>query len=72
MEAFAAVLAERFVMPQDLKGDALHVSAAVLLRADLFLTWNVKHLANENKQPHLRAVCLEYGLLAPRMARPDI
>jgi hypothetical protein len=72
MEAFAIILAQRFVMPQDLQGDALHVAAAVLLQADILLTWNVKHLANENKQPHLRAVCVENGLVAPRITRPDI
>jgi hypothetical protein len=72
MEAFAIILAERFVMPQDLQGDALHVAAAVLLEADLLLTWNVKHLANDSKQPHLRAVCSENGFVAPRIARPDI
>ncbi len=72
METFAIILAERFVMPQDLQGDALHVAAAVILKADLILTWNVKHLANQNKQPHLRAVCIENGFVPPRIARPDI
>ncbi len=72
MESLAAILAERCVMPLDLLGDALHVAAAVILQADVLLTWNVKHLANESKQPHLRVVCLEYGLVAPRITRPDI
>jgi hypothetical protein len=72
METFAGVLAARFVMPQDLQGDALHVAAAILIKADLLLTWNVKHLANESKQPHIRAVCIEYGMLPPRIARPDV
>lgn len=72
MEAFAIILAQRFVMPQDLQGDALHVAAAVILKADLMLTWNVAHLANENKQPHLRAVCIQNGFVAPRIVRPDI
>jgi len=72
METFAELLANRFVMPQDLQGDALHVAAAVILKADLLLTWNVKHLANENKQPHLRATCIENGFVAPRITRPDI
>jgi len=72
METNAALLAERFVMPQDLQGDALHVAAAVVLKADLLLTWNVKHLANQNKQPHLRAICIENGFVPPRIARPDI
>jgi PIN domain len=49
IEDFAALLAKRFVMPQDLQGDALHVAAAIVLKADLLLTWNVKHLANQSK-----------------------
>lgn len=72
MEAFAIILAERFVMPQDLQGDALHVAAAVVLEADILLTWNVKRLANERKQPHLRAVCIQNGFVPPRIVRPDI
>lgn len=72
VESFAIILAERFVMPQDLQGDALHVAAAVVLNVDLLVTWNVKHLANENKRPHLEAVCAENRLVAPRIARPDI
>ena len=72
METFAGLLAQRFVMPQDLQGDALHVAAAVILKSDILLTWNVKHLANQNKQPHLRAVCIENGFIAPRIIRPDI
>ena len=72
MEAFAVVLAQRFVMPQDLFGDALHVAAAVMLKCNVLLTWNVKHLANDRKQPHLRTICEEYHLVAPRLVRPDI
>jgi hypothetical protein len=72
MEDFTALLAKRFVMPQDLQGDALHVAAAVLLNADLLLTWNVKHLANQGKQPHLQAICTEHSFVAPRITRPDI
>ena len=72
METLAAVFAKQFVMPRDLAGDALHVAAAVILRTEVLLTWNVKHLANQNKQPHLRSVCIENGFVAPRITRPDI
>ena len=71
MEAFAVILANRFVMPQDLKGDALHVAAATIAEMDCLLTWNVKHLANAKKERHLRVVCGDYGLIAPRILRPD-
>ena len=57
MEEFAAVLARRQVIPKDLKGDALHVAAATVAKMNFLLTWNVAHLANKNKQSHLRLVC---------------
>lgn len=38
---------------------------------DYLLTWNVQHLANPNKAMHLNAVCLEFGLVPPRIVRPD-
>jgi len=72
MELLAAAFVERLVMPRNAQGDALHVAAAVILGVDTLLTWNVKHLANERKQPHLRAICLEFGLKLPRLTRPDV
>jgi hypothetical protein len=67
----AEVLVEKRVMPKPVGGDALHVAVSTVAGVDYLLTWNVKHLANPNKAQHINAVCLEFGLLAPRILRPD-
>lgn len=51
--ALAKVFVDHLVMPRNLAGDALHVAIATLAQMDVLLTWNVAHLANENKQRHL-------------------
>lgn len=71
MVALAEVLVDRRVMPKPVGGDALHVAMATVAGVDYLLTWNVKHLANPKKAQHVNAVCLEFGLVAPRILRPD-
>jgi hypothetical protein len=70
--ALARVFVDHRVMPRNLAGDALHVAIATLAQMDVLLTWNVAHLANENKRRHLQVVCLQYGCLPPRLRRPDV
>lgn len=71
MLALAEVLVDRRALPKPVGGDALHVAMATVAGVDYLLTWNVKHLANPKKTQYLNAVCLEFGLVAPRMLRPD-
>lgn len=71
MVTLAEALVDRKVMPMPVGGDALHVAVATVSRCEYVLTWNVKHLANPNKVQHLTAVCLEFGLLPPKILRPD-
>jgi hypothetical protein len=71
MVRLARVFVERQVMPKPVGGDALHVAMATVSEMDYMLTWNVQHLANPNKVTHLQAVCLEFGLVPPRIIRPD-
>jgi hypothetical protein len=71
MVALARVLIKRKVMPKPVGGDALHVAMATVAGMDYMLTWNVTHLANPNKEHHLNVVCLEFGLVPPRIWRPD-
>jgi len=71
MVVLARVLVERLVMPKPVGGDALHVAMATVSEMEYLLTWNVQHLANPNKLTHLNAVCLEFGLVLPRIVRPD-
>jgi hypothetical protein len=71
MIEFGQILVDRKVMPRPVAGDALHVAIAAVSEMDYLLTWNVRHLANPNKILHLNAICLEYGLIAPKILRPD-
>ena len=71
MVELAEALVDRKVMPNPVGGDALHVATAAVSHCRYVLTWNVKHLANPNKVQHLTAVCIEFGLLPPRILRPD-
>ncbi len=43
------------------KGDALHVAAATVARADLIVSWNFKHLVNFRKMRGYNAVNLRQG-----------
>ena len=71
MVTLAVALVQRMVMPKSVGGDALHVAMATVSRGHYLLTWNVRQLANHNKVQHLTAVCLEFGLLPPKILRPD-
>lgn len=67
----ARVLVEEQVMPRPLRGDAIHVAAATLVRAEYILSWNVKHLANPNKRLHLARICMRLGYVPPSIITPE-
>jgi hypothetical protein len=60
----------RQVMPQDPRGDALHLALASYHRCHFLLTWNCRHLANANKFEHIRHVNIELGLSIPILTTP--
>ena len=60
----------RYVMPQDPAGDALHLALASHHKCDVLLTWNCQHLANLNKQGHIRRVNTLLGLHVPSLETP--
>jgi hypothetical protein len=72
MLGFAKVLIAERVMPQPLKGDAVHVAAATVARAEYILSWNVRHLANPNKRVHLAKICMRFGLVPPTIITPEL
>jgi hypothetical protein len=55
------MLIEQRVMPDPLKGDAIHVAVAAYHGMEYLLSWNVKHLANPNKRIHLARVLMNVG-----------
>ena len=58
------------VMPNDPKGDALHLALASYHKCDFLLTWNCKHLANANKFGHIRQTNDKLGLYVPLLVTP--
>ena len=58
------------LMPNDPKGDALHLAMASYHRCQFLLTWNCAHLANANKQEHIRHVNTLLGLHVPILTTP--
>ncbi len=60
----------RHVMPRDPRGDALHLALASYHRCQFLLTWNCEHLANANKQEHIRHVNTLLGLPVPILTTP--
>jgi hypothetical protein len=61
---------QHHLMPDDPKGDALHLALASYHRCQFLLTWNCAHLANANKREHIRHVNTLLGLHVPILTTP--
>lgn len=61
---------QHHLMPKDPKGDALHLALASYHRCQFLLTWNCAHLANANKQEHIRHINALLGLHVPILTTP--
>lgn len=61
---------QHHLMPNDPKGDALHLALESYHRCRFLLTWNCTHLANANKQEHIRHVNALLGLYVPILTTP--
>jgi hypothetical protein len=63
---------EERLVPADLSGDAAHLAVACVHEVDFLLTWNIRHLANPNKNSHLTVVNRRLGLLTPQIVTPEM
>ncbi|MGD0387765.1 MAG: type II toxin-antitoxin system VapC family toxin [Tepidisphaeraceae bacterium] len=69
----AELLVRERIMPAPaVSGDAIHVAVATIYQMNYLLSWNVKHLANENKRTHLGVICMRLGLVPPLIYTPDM
>lgn len=66
----AQIYLDNYVMPQVLKGDAIHLAYASFYKIDFLLTWNCNHLANANKRQHIRRINLRLNLSVPEIVTP--
>ena len=58
------------LMPNNPKGDALHLSLASYYNCHFLLTWNCSHLANANEFEHIRHINTLLGLSVPILTTP--
>ena len=68
-ELVAAYLAHK-LMPREAAGDARHLALATFHRCDVLATWNCRHIANVNKQAHIRTVNAALGFPTPALVTP--
>ena len=50
------------IFPESVVRDALHVAAAVLVRANVLLSWNFKHLVNRRRRAAVESINAAEGL----------
>ena len=53
------------VMPQGGAGDVRHLALATFHGCDILVTWNCRHIANADKQAHIRRVNGSLGYATP-------
>ena len=66
----ARIYLANYLMPQVLKGDAIHLAYASFYKIDFLLTWNCNHLANANKRQHIRIINTRLNLFTPEIVTP--
>ena len=57
-------------MPDDPKGDVLHLALASVYKCDILLSWNCRHIVNYQKAGHIRQLNTSLGLHVPALLTP--
>ncbi len=70
IQTIAQTYIDNYLMPRTLAGDALHLAYASFYQMDFLLTWNCNHLANANKQQHIRNINTRLNLSVPLIVTP--
>lgn len=64
------VYVDHYLMPREVKADAIHLAYASVYGLDFLLTWNYNHLANANKRRHIQVINSRLGLSIPDIVTP--
>ena len=70
VDEMAAVYIAHKIVPADAKGDARHLALATFHGCAILATWNCRHIANANKQEHIRRVHAMIGVATPLLVTP--
>ena len=61
---------DRKIVSEQYRSDALHIAIATILKVDVLVSWNFKHIVNLNKIRLFNAVNLEEGYSALEIRTP--
>lgn len=70
VDEIVAVYLQHKLMPRDAAGDARHLALATFHGCAILATWNCRHIANANKQEHIRRVNSSMGFATPVLTTP--
>lgn len=57
-------------VPRNSEPDAQHIAIATVHSVEYLVSWNHKHIANENKREHINQVCQEAGFQPTTICTP--
>ena len=70
----ANVLAQKLIdagaVPRNSELDAQHIAVATAHGVDYLVSWNHKHIVNENKREHINSICQEVGFQPTILCTP--
>ncbi len=69
--ALAIALLAEGAVPEKARTDAAHIAVAAVHGMDFLVTWNCRHIANAEKEPHIREVCALHGWRCPEICTPE-
>lgn len=70
VSAIAETYMRHKLMPSNPGNDAFHLALASLSGCMFLVTWNCRHLANENKALHIQKINQRLGLRSPEIVTP--
>ncbi len=71
IDAIAAEIMSRAILPPKAQVDALHIAAAAHQRIDYLLTWNCTHIANARILPRIHGVLSDLRCFVPIICTPE-
>lgn len=67
----AQLLIHHGALPAKAADDALHISIAAVYEIEYLLTWNLKHIANAEKQRSIELLVTSLGYAMPTICTPE-
>ena len=69
-DMLAQKLLDAGAVPRNSLTDAQHIAIATVHSIEYLVSWNHKHIVNENKREHINQVCQEAGFQPPIICTP--